>query len=99
MPSLALNRSRSFSLATFALLALVALPASAQPAPRKVTRAPATATSIPLSENWRLDGDVPVHALLLSLQGLANRDTPRLYLEYPKTWQWEIVHPLEGFLE
>jgi len=40
-----------------------------------------------------------VHALLLSLQGLANRDYPRLYLEYPKNWQWEIVHPLMGFLE
>ena len=72
---------------------------SAQPAPRQVERAPATATVIPLSENWRLDGDVPVHALLLSLQGLANRDHPRLYLEYPRNWQWEIVHPLRGFLE
>lgn len=66
--------------------------------PRKVDRAPATATLIPLSENWRLDGDVPVHALLISLQGLANRDQPRLYLEYPKNWQWEIVHPLRDFL-
>ncbi len=66
--------------------------------PRKVDRAPATATLIPLSENWRLDGDVPVHALLISLQGLANRDEPRLYLEYPKNWQWEIVHPLRDFL-
>jgi hypothetical protein len=72
---------------------------SAQPAPRQLERAPATATVIPLSENWRLDGDVPVHALLLSLQGLANRDHPRLYLEYPRSWQWEIVHPLMGFLE
>jgi hypothetical protein len=71
----------------------------AQPAPKQLDRAPATATVIPLSENWRLDGDVPVHALLLSLQGLANRDYPRLYLEYPKNWQWEIVHPLMGFLE
>jgi hypothetical protein len=67
--------------------------------PRKVERAPATATLVPLSENWRLDGDIPVHALLISLQGLANRDQPRLYLEYPKSWQWEIVRPLETFLE
>jgi hypothetical protein len=42
---------------------------------------------------------VPVHALLISLQGLANRDAPRVYLEYPLDWQWEIVRPLEGFLE
>jgi hypothetical protein len=67
--------------------------------PKKVAHAPATATLVPLSENWRMDGDIPVHALLISLQGLANRDQPRLYLEYPKSWQWEIVRPLETFLE
>jgi hypothetical protein len=72
---------------------------SAQPVPAKVAHAPAEATIIPLSDNWRLDGDVPVHALLISLQGLANRDAPRVYLEYPLDWQWEIVRPLEGFLE
>jgi hypothetical protein len=70
----------------------------AQPAPRQAARAPAHATLIPLSENWRMDGDVPVHSLLLSLQGLANRESPQLYLEYPKNWQWEIVHPLRDFL-
>jgi hypothetical protein len=87
-------RSLSFALA----LSFVAV-LGAQPAPRQVERAPATATVIPLSENWRMDGDVPVHALLISLQGLANRDYPRVYLEYPTTWQWEIVRPLLGFLE
>ena len=104
--NLSLLRSRSLltlASATLALLALAAFtPASASPqsalGPRP-TSAPATATIVPLSENWRMDGDVPVHALLLSLQGLANRDAARLYLEYPKNWQWEIVHPLEGFLE
>ena len=70
----------------------------AQPVPPKVARAPAEATLIPLSANWRMDGDVPVHALLISLQGLANRGNPCLYLEYPKDWQWEIVRPLEDFL-
>lgn len=73
--------------------------ACAQPSPRKADRAPSAATILPVSENWRLSGDVPVHALLLSLQGLANRDQARLYLEYPRNWQWEIVHPLIGFLE
>ncbi len=67
--------------------------------PKKVAHAPAAATLIPLSENWRMDGDIPVHALLISLQGLANRDQPRLYLEYPPSWQWEIVRPIETFLE
>ncbi len=85
----------SRSLIVFFLVSVCA----AQPVPHRVDRAPATATLIPLSQNWRMDGDVPVHALLLSLQGLANRDYPRVYLEYPKDWQWEIVHPLIGFLE
>jgi hypothetical protein len=67
--------------------------------PKKVAQAPASATLVPLSENWRMDGDIPVHALIISLQGLANRDQPRLYIEYPKTWQWEIVRPLATFLE
>src|SRR4029079_1142863 len=71
----------------------------AQPIPSKVSRAPATATVIPLSENWRTDGGIPVHAWLISLQGLANRGHPCVYLEYPKDWQWEIVRPLEDFLE
>lgn len=66
--------------------------------PKKVERAPATATLIPLSENWRMDGDIPVNALLIALQGLANRDQPRIYLEYPTHWQWEIVRPLRDFL-
>ena len=78
---------------------LLSLAGGAQPIPPKVEKAPADATLIPLSDNWRMDGDVPVHALLISLQGLANRDYPRVYLEYPKDWQWEIVRPLEGFLE
>ncbi len=89
---------------TFRLLLLAACavflagPVSAQPVPKKVPKAPATAVLVPTSENWRMDGDVPVHSLLLSLQGLANRDQPRLFLEYPKNWQWEIVHPLRDFL-
>ncbi len=66
--------------------------------PKKVAKAPASATLIPLSEDWKMAGDVPVHSLIISLQGLANRDYPRLYLEYPKNWQWEIVHPLRDFL-
>lgn len=80
-------------------LICIAAPRAAQLEPQQLERAPASATLVPLSENWRLDGDVPSHALLISLQGLANRGDARLYLEYPKNWQWEIVHPLVRFLE
>ena len=81
------------------LFASVTFGAWAQPMPHRVDKAPAEATLIPVSSNWRLDGDVPVHATILSLQGLANRDYPRIYLEYPDDWQWEIAKPLIGFLE
>ena len=97
--------ARSVSLALLAVWAASIVHAAPDPSliarlePKKVARAPATATLIPLSENWHMDGDIPVHALLISLQGLANRDQPRVYLEYPKTWQWEIVRPLVTFLE
>ncbi|WP_221031571.1 GxGYxYP domain-containing protein [Actomonas aquatica] len=65
---------------------------------QRAERAPATAALIPLSDNWRLDGDVPAHATLLSLQGLANRAGPQIYLQYPADWQWEIAGPLIDFL-
>lgn len=79
----------------------LALPfaAHAQPVIRQAEKAPETATLIPLSDNWRMDGDIPANALIISLQGLANRGAPRVYLEYPTHWQWEIVRPLIGFLE
>ncbi|MEO7599662.1 MAG: GxGYxYP domain-containing protein [Opitutus sp.] len=86
-------------LAGFFALALTTVGLAFQSPPRQVAHAPERATLIPLSENWRMEGDVPVHALLISLQGLANRTEPHVYLEYPKSWQWEIVHPLIGFLE
>lgn len=99
MPPMNFFPRKFLSLVGIALSCGLGAPAEAQPVPHRVDRAPAEATLIPLSDNWRMDGDVPVHALLISLQGLANREYPRLYLEYPKDWQWEIVHPLIGFLE
>lgn len=86
-------------LLSFVVLLSVSALSAAPLMPRQLERAPASATLIPLSANWQLDGDLPVHALLISLQGLANRGDARLYLDYPKNWQWEIAHPLIGFLE
>lgn len=98
-----MNNFAVFRRAWVVVALLPALAFAAYPPPefgvRQADRAPATATLIPLSDNWRMDGDVPVHALLLSLQGLANREEPRVYLEYPANWQWEIARPLIGFLE
>lgn len=57
---------------------------------RYVFRATGTmnAYSINLDDNWEVAGDLQRQALLISLQGLANRDGPNLYLVYPDTWQF-----------
>jgi len=41
--------------------------------------------------DWRLDGDLPEQVLVLSLQGLANRDAPRLYGIYPDDWDFRFT--------
>lgn len=80
-----------------ALLALSPLGA-VQPKINTVDQAPAQAALIPVIDNWRFDGDLPHNATLLSLQGLANRRSPQIYLQYPADWQWEIAGPLIDYL-
>ena len=52
-----------------------------------------------MSEDWTIEGDLPTHALLLSLQGLANATGPQLYFEYMPSWPWKITGPLKEFYE
>src|SRR6188472_3832258 len=47
--------------------------------------------------DWRVDGGLSEKVLLLSLQGLANRSTPQLYIIHPHDFQWEITEPLFDF--
>jgi len=54
---------------------------------------------IHMSENWEFTGDLPEHSLVLSLQGLANRESPNVYLEYGPSWTWRITGPLREFYE
>src|SRR3954453_3532544 len=49
--------------------------------------------------DWRVDGGLPEKVLLLSLQGLSNRNTPQLYVIHPRDYQWEITEPLFNFYE
>ncbi len=59
----------------------------------------------PAKDAWvmRFDGDwntargMPEKAMLISLQGLANRDEARLYIIHPHNFQWEITEPLYDF--
>lgn len=41
-----------------------------------------------LADNWAIDGKLPVQAMLISLQGIANRGGPRLYFVYPEKWDF-----------
>ena len=41
-----------------------------------------------LADNWAIDGKLPVQAMLISLQGIANNGAPRLYFVYPEKWDF-----------
>ena len=43
-----------------------------------------------LEDNWEIDGKLPLQAFLVSLQGLANTDSARLYFLYPPGWPFPI---------
>jgi hypothetical protein len=47
--------------------------------------------------DWNTAGGMPEKAMLISLQGLANRDEARLYIVHPADFQWEITEPLYDF--
>ena len=47
--------------------------------------------------NWRNDSGLPEKAMLIGLQGLANRDAPRLYIVHADDYPWEITGPLADF--
>ena len=62
-------------------------------------KVPSEAYVMQMSDDWTLTGDLPEHALIISLQGLANRDKPRLYLEYGPKWPWQTTKPVRAFYE
>ena len=68
------------------LIILIVSLAGAQPADQKYL--------MRLSDNWEIAGDLPEHALCISLQGVANADTPRLYFLYPEKWDFNFSGPL-----
>ncbi len=65
---------------TFALILFGFLPGSAADLPR--TNA-AEVTVIDITGDWEARGDLPRQALLISLQGLANKQGANVYLIYP----------------
>ncbi|GBD93905.1 hypothetical protein BMS3Abin05_01500 [bacterium BMS3Abin05] len=72
---------------------LIALSGSALGAARKA--APQiNAAVIDVSGDWKIDGDLPREALLISLEGVVNKNGPRLYLLYGKNYPYTNVQSL-----
>ena len=51
-----------------------------------------------LDDNWQLSGSLPEKAVLLSMQGLANREGPNLYFIYPENWDFRFTPGVFEFL-
>lgn len=49
--------------------------------------------------DWLVAKGMPEKAMLVSLQGLANRAAPQLYIVHPRDFQWEITEPLFEFYQ
>ena len=52
-----------------------------------------------LEDDWRIDGKLDEQALLISLQGLANRDSARLYFLFPETWDFNYTQNVFDFYQ
>jgi len=76
-----------------AILALIIGSASAQANQGRV------AWVMNFDGDWNVAGGLPEKAMLISLQGLANRDAPRLYIVHPPDFQWEITGPVFEFYQ
>ncbi len=50
-----------------------------------------------LEDNWDIQGKLPAQAFLISLQGLANFEVPRLYFIYPTKWDFTYTEDVFNF--
>jgi hypothetical protein len=50
-----------------------------------------------LDDDWSVAGGLSVNAMMISLQGLANRTGPLLYLKYPDDWPFTYVNSVFDF--
>ncbi len=82
-----------FTGAVFFLILLSGCEAPDQPAETHM------AYKMKLSGDWKIDGDLPTQALLISLQGVANEDGPQLYLVYPEDWPYNYTPHLLEYLD
>ncbi|MBA4137076.1 MAG: hypothetical protein C0518_07150 [Opitutus sp.] len=83
----------------FTLLLLLAITPLAGLTAADPLSAPRDAGVMRFNLDWNVAGGLPEKALIVSLQGLANRTSPRLYVVHPPEFQWEITGPLFEFYQ
>jgi len=81
------------------LLSCLALACAVTRAAEPAAPAGRAAWVMHFDSDWQVKGGLPEKVLLLSLQGLANRTEPRLYVIHPRDYQWEITQPLFDFYQ
>jgi hypothetical protein len=52
---------------------------------------------IRLNDDFTIQGGLPLNAMMISLQGIANKSGPRVYLLYPDDWPFTYVHAVFDF--
>jgi hypothetical protein len=50
-----------------------------------------------MEDNWEISGKLPINALMISLQGIANKNGPLVYLLYPDNWPFTYVNSVFDF--
>jgi hypothetical protein len=55
------------------------------------------AYALTLEDNWEINGKLPMNAMLISLQGVVNKNGPLLYILYPEDWPFTYVRSVYGF--
>jgi len=82
---------RLFGFSFIIIVAVFPILDAAKPPPAK------NAWTMRFDGDWTVAGGLPEKAMLVSLQGLTNRDAARLYIIHPEDFQWEITEPLYDF--
>ena len=81
-------------------LSLLFLALAATVALRATPAAPARESYVMhFDSDWKIASGLPEKAMLIGLQGIANRAAPRLYIVHAADFPWEITGPLKEFYE
>ena len=73
--------------------------AAAPAAPTEPTTTPPTAYHFNVTDAWALnDPDFQQNAMVIGLQGLANRAGPNLYLTYPSNWSFSYTSAVKDYV-